>query len=114
MEIAVLACGEDTNPEALAALTHQLRISPDHRDALELPVPLHLASLAAEYMLHAEGTGTVGTAMLCGQVHEDHAATITPEPGGRTSRGELAGHPFGKHWCAAPPNYSIHSARQAR
>lgn len=56
LEIAVLASGSDDDPEVLAALAHQLRISPDHRDALRLPVPLHLASLAAEYVLHAEGT----------------------------------------------------------
>lgn len=54
LEITVLACGADDNPEAFAALTHQLRITTDHRDALKLPVPLHLASLAAEYVLHAE------------------------------------------------------------
>jgi hypothetical protein len=54
LEIAVLACGKDDNPEAFAALAHQLRISPDHRDALKLPVPLYLASLAAEYVLHTE------------------------------------------------------------
>jgi len=54
LEIAVLACGTGDNPEAFAALAHQLRISPDHRDALKLPVPLHLASLAAEYVLHTE------------------------------------------------------------
>ncbi len=54
LEIAVLACSKDDNPEAFAALAHQLRISPDHRDALKLPVPLHLASLAAEYVLHVE------------------------------------------------------------
>ncbi len=54
LEITVLACTNDDNPEAFAALTHQLRISPDHSDALKLPVPLHLASLAAEYVLHAE------------------------------------------------------------
>jgi len=54
LEIAVLACDTDDNPEAFAALTHQLRISPDHRDALKLPLPLHLASLAAEYVLHTE------------------------------------------------------------
>jgi hypothetical protein len=54
LEITVLACGEDDSSEAFAALTHQLRISPDHGDALKLPVPLHLASRAAEYVLHAE------------------------------------------------------------
>jgi len=54
LEITVLACGEDDNPEAFAALAHQLRISPDHRDALKLPVPLRLASLVGEYVLHTE------------------------------------------------------------
>jgi len=42
------------NPETFAALTHQLRIGPGHGGALKLPVPLHPASLAAEYVLHAE------------------------------------------------------------
>ena len=37
LEITVLACAKDDNPEAFAALTHQLRISPDHSDALKLP-----------------------------------------------------------------------------
>jgi hypothetical protein len=54
LEIAVLATREDDDPEAFAALAHQLRIIPDHRDALKLPAPLHLASLAGEYVLHVE------------------------------------------------------------
>jgi pPIWI_RE module N-terminal domain/RNaseH domain of pPIWI_RE/MID domain of pPIWI_RE len=54
LEIVVLDCGAEDDPEAFAALAHQLRVSPDHRDALKLPVPLHLASRAAEYVLHTE------------------------------------------------------------
>lgn len=49
----MLACGKDDNPEAFAALTHQVRTSPDHRNALKVPMPLHLAALTAEYVLHA-------------------------------------------------------------
>jgi hypothetical protein len=54
LEIAVLVCRAGDDPEAWAALTHQLRISPDHRNALRLPLPLHLAMQTSEYVLHAE------------------------------------------------------------
>jgi pPIWI_RE module N-terminal domain/RNaseH domain of pPIWI_RE/MID domain of pPIWI_RE len=54
LEIAVLACQKDDDPETWAALTHQLRITPDNRNALALPLPLHLASLVAEYVLHTK------------------------------------------------------------
>lgn len=47
-----MALQEGDDPETWAALTHQLRITPDHRNALKLP--LHLAQLIGEYVLHAE------------------------------------------------------------
>jgi hypothetical protein len=50
----VLACSGDYDPEAFAALVHQPRIGPDHRDAVKLPVPLRLAYFVTEYVLHAE------------------------------------------------------------
>ncbi|MBX9386926.1 pPIWI_RE module domain-containing protein [Streptomonospora nanhaiensis] len=59
MEIAVLGChprgtasdepGDD--PEAFATVVHQLRQAPDYRGALALPLPLHLAAQAQEYVL---------------------------------------------------------------
>ncbi|MFC7328722.1 pPIWI_RE module domain-containing protein [Marinactinospora rubrisoli] len=68
LEIAVLGCrspellaksesGPVTPdvPESWAALTHQLRHAPGHRSPLALPLPLHLARLAAEYVLPHSG-----------------------------------------------------------
>ncbi|MFD9540134.1 pPIWI_RE module domain-containing protein [Streptomyces sp. NPDC060022] len=53
VEIAVLGCHPDDgdSPEALALAVHQLRQAPDYLDALSLPLPLHLASLAQHYVL---------------------------------------------------------------
>ncbi len=53
VEIAVLGCHPDQgdNPEAIAMALHQQRQAPDYRDALRLPLPLHLAQLAQEYVL---------------------------------------------------------------
>jgi hypothetical protein len=53
VEIAVLGCHPDDGdvPEALALAVHQLRQAPDFPDALSLPLPLHLAGLAQEYVL---------------------------------------------------------------
>ncbi|MFJ2231318.1 pPIWI_RE module domain-containing protein [Streptomyces halstedii] len=53
VEVAVLGCHEDAgdSPEALALAVHQLRQAPDYLDALSLPLPLHLASLAQHYVL---------------------------------------------------------------
>ncbi|UNO39418.1 RNaseH domain-containing protein [Streptomyces sp. MST-110588] len=53
VELAVLGCHlEDGDvPEALALAAHQLRQAPDLPDALSLPLPLHLAGLAQEYVL---------------------------------------------------------------
>ncbi|MFD9975913.1 pPIWI_RE module domain-containing protein [Streptomyces sp. NPDC059017] len=53
VELAVLGCHPDDGdvPEALALAVHQLRQAPDLPDALSLPLPLHLAGLAQEYVL---------------------------------------------------------------
>lgn len=53
VELAVLGChqSDGDDPEALALAVHQLRQAPDHSDALSLPLPLHLAGLAQEYVL---------------------------------------------------------------
>lgn len=58
MEITVLGCHpeplgaeEGDRPEALALAVHQLRQAPDYLDSLSLPLPLHLAALAQQYVL---------------------------------------------------------------
>ncbi|MDX2817721.1 DUF3962 domain-containing protein [Streptomyces sp. PA03-5A] len=53
VELAVLGCHveDGDQPEALALAVHQLRQAPDFPDALSLPLPLHLAGLAQEYVL---------------------------------------------------------------
>jgi hypothetical protein len=53
VEIAVLGCHPDDGdvPDAIAMAIHQLRHAPDYLDALRLPLPLHLAALAQEYVL---------------------------------------------------------------
>ncbi|WP_338932296.1 DUF3962 domain-containing protein [Streptomyces netropsis] len=68
VEVAVLGCHLDDGdaPEALALAVHQLRQAPDIPDALSLPLPLHLAGLAQEYVLPTRAEGgeeaTIGTA----------------------------------------------------
>ncbi|MGR8007688.1 pPIWI_RE module domain-containing protein [Streptomyces hypolithicus] len=59
VEIAVLGCHPDDgdSPEALALAVHQLRQAPDYLDALSLPLPLHLASLAQHYVLPTVAEG---------------------------------------------------------
>ncbi|MEU4351758.1 DUF3962 domain-containing protein [Streptomyces sp. NPDC023838] len=59
VEIAVLGCHTDAgdSPEALALAVHQLRQAPDYLDALSLPLPLHLASLAQHYVLPTVAEG---------------------------------------------------------
>ncbi|WTX76421.1 RNAseH domain-containing protein [Streptomyces sp. NBC_00647] len=59
VEIAVLGCHPDAgdSPEALALAVHQLRQAPDYLDALSLPLPLHLASLAQHYVLPTVAEG---------------------------------------------------------
>ena len=53
VEIVVLACHPDQGdvPESLALAVHQLRQAPDYLDALSMPLPMHLASLAQQYVL---------------------------------------------------------------
>ena len=53
VEIAVLGCHPESGdePEALALAVHQLRQAPDYLDALSMPLPMHLASLAQAYVL---------------------------------------------------------------
>ncbi|MFE2108877.1 pPIWI_RE module domain-containing protein [Kitasatospora sp. NPDC059463] len=57
LEVAVLGCQAGDDPEAWAALTHQLRMTPDYRDMLALPLPVHLARKAQEYVLPVQRTG---------------------------------------------------------
>ncbi|MFE0592638.1 pPIWI_RE module domain-containing protein [Micromonospora echinospora] len=53
VEIVVLGCHPDRGdiPEVIAMAVHQQRQAPDYGDALRLPLPLHLARLAQEYVL---------------------------------------------------------------
>ncbi|AXI78774.1 pPIWI_RE module domain-containing protein [Peterkaempfera bronchialis] len=51
LEVAVVGCQPGDDPEAWAVLAHQLRMTPDYRDMLALPLPLHLARKAQEYVL---------------------------------------------------------------
>lgn len=73
VEIAILGCHPvaeadrpGDNPEAIALAMHQLRQAPDYLDALSLPLPLHLAGLAQEYVLpmRADETETDPGALL--------------------------------------------------
>ncbi len=58
VEFTVLGCHPEDgdSPEALALAAHQLRQAPDLPDALSLPLPLHLAGLAQEYVLPTRAT----------------------------------------------------------
>lgn len=53
LEIAVIGCHRDDgdDPKSLALLAHVLRQPSDYDQALALPLPLHLAGLAQEYVL---------------------------------------------------------------
>jgi hypothetical protein len=53
LEIAVIGChrGDGDDPKSLALLAHVLRQPSDYDQALALPLPLHLAGLAQEYVL---------------------------------------------------------------
>lgn len=64
VEITVLGCHEDAgdSAEALALAVHQLRQAPDYLDALSLPLPLHLASLAQHYVLPTIAEAEAGEA----------------------------------------------------
>ncbi|MFI9323530.1 pPIWI_RE module domain-containing protein [Kitasatospora aureofaciens] len=59
LEIVVLGCHEEDgdDPRAFALLTHLLRQSPDYTQATALPLPLHLAGLAQEYVLPTPKSG---------------------------------------------------------
>jgi hypothetical protein len=51
LEITVVGCRSDDDPELWATLTHRLRRSSGRAPMLALPLPLHLARKAAEYVL---------------------------------------------------------------
>ena len=51
LEITVAGCTADDDPEAWAMFAQQQRFADDYRDALKLPLVLHLAELAHEYAL---------------------------------------------------------------
>ncbi|MGM9468459.1 pPIWI_RE module domain-containing protein [Streptomyces murinus] len=51
LEITVAACRTEDDPELWATLAHRLRQSPGRAPLLALPLPLVLASKAAEYVL---------------------------------------------------------------
>ena len=55
----MLGCHPDAgdSPEALALAVHQLRQAPDYLDALSMPLPMHLASLAQHYVLPTVAEG---------------------------------------------------------
>ncbi|MFD4396693.1 pPIWI_RE module domain-containing protein [Kitasatospora sp. NPDC058478] len=57
LEVAVVGCQPGDDPEAWAGLAHQLRMTPDYRDMLALPLPLHLARKAQEYVLPVHRAG---------------------------------------------------------
>ncbi|MFE5585405.1 pPIWI_RE module domain-containing protein [Kitasatospora sp. NPDC056531] len=85
VELAVLGChqADGDDPEALAMAVHQLRQAPDHADALSLPLPLHLAGLAQEYVLPTladENTTTDPTADTDPDAAEAAGLAQAPEP----------------------------------
>ncbi|RKS78732.1 uncharacterized protein DUF3893 [Actinomadura pelletieri DSM 43383] len=53
VELAVLAChpADGDDPETLALVAHHLRQPPEYDQDLRIPLPLHLARLAEEYIL---------------------------------------------------------------
>jgi hypothetical protein len=56
LEISLVGLAARDRPEAWAMYTHQQRFPDDYRDALALPLALHLAKLATEYALPHELT----------------------------------------------------------
>ena len=56
LEITVTGCAAGDQPAAWAMYVHQQRFPDDYRDALALPLALHLAKLATEYALPHELT----------------------------------------------------------
>lgn len=84
VEIAVLGChqapegstsDDGDDPEAFALAVHQLRQAPDYPDPLLLPLPLHMASLAQEYVLPTVADNGDETAALTAP-----ALTQKPDP----------------------------------
>ncbi|MEW2163469.1 DUF3962 domain-containing protein [Streptomyces sp. NPDC007084] len=71
LEITIAGCLPGDDPELWAALTHRLRQSPGRAPLLALPLPLHLARKAAEYVLpttrdqSAEPDEDEGAVQLC-------------------------------------------------
>ncbi|MET8980499.1 DUF3962 domain-containing protein [Streptomyces sp. NPDC004539] len=86
VELAVLGChvSDGDVPEALALAVHQLRQAPDLPDALSLPLPLHLAGLAQEYVLPTVGEDGEGEGDSATDADPDTAAApgieTAPEP----------------------------------
>ncbi|MGW3074004.1 RNaseH domain-containing protein [Kitasatospora sp. NPDC001132] len=88
LEIVVLGCHEEAgdDPRAFALLTHLLRQSPDYTQATALPLPLHLAALAQEYVLPtpksgdaADEEGAAGEAWVGSGSSAEPAADPDPE-----------------------------------
>ncbi|MFJ9369835.1 pPIWI_RE module domain-containing protein [Nocardia sp. NPDC101769] len=84
VEITVAGCHHHDNPEAFALAMHQLRQAPDYLDALSLPLPLHLAELAQEYVLPTESDDTDTT-------DPDLAGSEGPSEGPSSDEEELNG-----------------------
>jgi hypothetical protein len=96
VEIAVLGChpdgdaaGRRDRPEAIALAMHQLRQAPDYADALSLPLPLHLAGQAQEYVLpmmaeegddSTEGAASSGEAPSGSDPDRVEAPSLSHEP----------------------------------
>ncbi|WP_461296673.1 pPIWI_RE module domain-containing protein [Streptomyces harbinensis] len=76
LELTVLSCHPEAGdrPEALALAAHQLRQAPDYGASLALPLPLHLARLAEEYVLPTSARGDLDT--------EENDASPAAEPEG--------------------------------
>jgi hypothetical protein len=91
VELAVLGCHPDYGdvPEALALAVHQLRQAPDLPDALSLPLPLHLAGLAQEYVLPTRNEDGEDTTDAAADADPDTAAA----PGVETAPGPEEAEP---------------------
>ncbi|TLS47331.1 DUF3893 domain-containing protein [Streptomyces montanus] len=83
VELAVLGCHPDDgdSPEALALAVHQLRQAPDLPDPLSLPLPLHLAGLAQEYVLPTRGEGGEDSAKPAADAVQDTDPDTAAAPG---------------------------------
>ncbi|MFJ6579537.1 pPIWI_RE module domain-containing protein [Streptomyces sp. NPDC091368] len=89
VELAVLGChpGDGDVPEALALAVHQLRQAPDLPDALSLPLPLHLAGLAQEYVLPTRNEDDEDTAGSGADATADADPDRAAAPGVETAPG---------------------------